>query len=405
MKFSYTAFSKKGKKNLSKGTIEAKDRGEAKKSLEAKKLSIVSLSKEKKLVIPEKFLAFFSWVRAIDKVMMAKHLSIMLRAGLTIDESLEILKEQTSSYKLKSVLSGILKRVEAGYGLADSMELYPNIFSAFFINMVRVGEEGGTLVENLERLAERFSKDFELRRRVRSAMLYPVVILTATVALGMAISLFVLPRLSGLFRSLDYELPLLTRMLIRVSTFLRDYGVYSAIGFVVLVVFLVWLFRQKFFYAFSHKIYLKFPIVKTIIKYLNLSRFAYILGTLLKSGLPITDAVKVTSNVLENYYYSQALAKSVPEIEGGLPFSDSLSKHEDVFPPVVFRMVSVGEKTGNLEETLLYLGEFYEAEVDSLTKNLATVLEPVLLIIIGIIVGGVAIAVISPVYNFLGSIG
>jgi len=405
MKFKYAASDKS--KKIKKGVIEGKNKEDVRNIFKKKGWSVISITPQKATLwekISARGLAVGK-VKVIDMVMMSKHLSIMIKAGLPLDESVEILIEQTTSHKLKRILKVVLKKIQGGDNLSDGLSLFPRVFSPFYINMVKVGEAGGTLEENLERLAIQFNKDYELRRRVKSAMLYPILVLTITVFLSMAISIFVLPKLSTLFSSMNYELPLATKILVAVSLFLQNYGVYVFFGIILFVMFIAWLSRQKILRAFFHRVYLEIPIIKRIVIDLNLARFSLILGSLLKSGLPIVEAINITSKVLTNYYYQKALDRSVEDVKAGFQLSVGLEKNSDIFPPVVYRMINVGERTGNLEEVLEYLAEFFETEVDTMTKNLATVVEPLLLVFIGIIVGGVAIAIVSPIYNFLGSIG
>lgn len=403
MKFKYVVSQKNRK--AKEGEIEAAGREEALNKLESRGWEVINLKPRYGWRHFFNIASFsFSRARIIDVVMMTKHLAVMLKAGLALDEAMEILIEQSDSAALKKILGRALKKIKGGEELSAGLALFPKVFSPFYINLVKVGEKGGTLEESLGRLAVQLNKDYELRRRVKGAMLYPIIVLVVAVVLGMGISLFILPRLSVLFSSLNFELPLATKVMVAIALFLQDYGLYAFFGLIILVILAAAAAKRKIFHPVFHRFYLEIPIIKRIVIGLNLARFSMILGTLLESGIPVAEAVGVTSQVLDNYYYRQGLAVALEDIKSGFKLSDSLSKNSDIFTPVVYRMINVGERSGKLEEVLGYLSEFYEAEVDTMTKNLATLIEPLLLILIGLIVGGLAVAVISPVYNFLGSI-
>lgn len=403
MLFRYIISTKKGQ--IQKGEIEAADIASATTALRKKGFLIISLEEKKKLIFrPEKILNFFGIVSNLEKVNFTKHLSLMLKAGLTLNESLKILKDQTTSLQFKKIFSHLIKVVEGGETLSAGLAHYPRIFSDFYINVVRAGEKSGALEENLEHLALQLMKDFELRRRVTSAMAYPLVVLSATLILGVSLSLFVFPKLARLFKTFKVELPLLTRMLLVVTDFLEHWAIYAGLAAIVLIFILRWILRLKVIRPYWHKFILYLPLFGKIARNLNLARFARGLGSLLKSGLPIIQSLEIAANTLNNYSYKFVLKKAKIEVEKGEKISKALSLYSLLFPPMVFQMIAVGEKTGRLEETLFYLAEFYEDEVDIATKNLSTILEPVLLIVIGVVVGGVALAIITPLYQLTASL-
>jgi type IV pilus assembly protein PilC len=395
MKFLYTATTKDGKK--SRGEIEATNRPAAVKRLKEKKLTVTSLAEVERV-----HELYFGVVSPLQKVVLTKHLGIMLRAGIPLDEALQVLESQSKG-KLHQVLSKVRGDVESGMRLGDALAEYPRIFNGYYVNMIRAGEESGSLVENLEQLSLRYGKDYELKQKAQSALLYPALVLALTGGLGAIISLFVLPRLTGLFRAFEFELPWYTRALIAVSNFMADYGLIATIGGVIAVVALVWLARQPVVSPLTHTLYLHLPVVKKISRPLNLARFAMVLASLLKSGIPITVAVGITANVLGNMRYRQVLLEAVSRVETGEPLSSVLAESA-LFPAFATRMIMIGEQTGKLEDVLAYLAEFYETELDITLKNLSTIIEPVLLISIGIIVASVALSILTPIYNFIGSI-
>lgn len=381
-----------------RGTLEATSRATAIRELKDRSLVVMSLVAEERGSTFE-----IGFISVLEKVTLTKHLGIMLRAGVTLDESLRILEFQARG-KLKQVLRRVRADVEAGKRLADALEAHPRVFNPYFVNMIRAGEESGNLVENLDALALRFGKDYELRQKALSAMFYPALVLTLTFSLGLIISLFVLPRLTSLFRAFDFELPWTTRLLIAASNFMVSYGLFVTVGLIGGIILVMWAARQRFMAPFMHWLYLHLPIVRNVSRTVNLARFSMVLGSLLKSGIPISLAIPITGNVLGNMAYRRVLTDISPRVDAGEPLSVTL-EDSSLFPPFVTRMILVGEETGKLEEVLFYLAEFYESELDITLKNLSTVIEPLLLVTIGLIVAGVTLSIITPIYNFISVIG
>jgi len=396
MKFLYTATAKNGKKL--RGEMEADSRQAAVRSLKEQKLVVTSLT-----TVEQGRVIYIGGISALQKVVLTKHLAIMLRAGISLDESLRILEVQAKG-RLKNVLRLVQRDVEGGMRLSDALAAHPRVFNAYYINMIRAGEESGNLVDNLEQLSVRFGKDFELRQKAQSAMLYPALVLALTVGLGAIISLFVLPRLTGLFRAFDFELPWYTRALIAVSQFMAEHGVTTVVVLSIAAVVGLWVWRRPALAPFVHRLYVKLPIVRDVSRTVNLARFSMVMGSLLKSGIPITMAVGITANVLSNFYYRRVLEQAVARVETGEPLS-SILEEEDIFPPFLTRMLMIGEQTGKMDEVLFYLSEFYETELDTTLKNISTIIEPAMLITIGIIVASVALSIITPIYHFIGEIG
>ncbi len=343
-------------------------------------------------------------VNLTQKAFFAKNLSVMLKSGLTISDALDISIDSATG-KLKNALRGIARSVDAGRPLSEALKPYPRIFPPFFISAVYAGEESGTLEENLEQVAIQLSKEKELASKIKSAMIYPAIILIASFVLGMFVSFSILPKITPLFEGMSTELPASTRFLIFISNFMQEHGIKVFWGIIIFAIFMTWLVRQKFSKPYFHFLYIHFPIVKGISRGANLARFSRILGTLLKSGLNIDEALKISQNSVGNYYYRTSLNKVMERINKGASMSESLIKYEKLYPRILSRMIKVGEESGKLDETLLYLADFYEEEVDNATKALAIAIEPILLIGIGAAVGFLALSIITPIYNITGSIG
>ncbi len=342
-------------------------------------------------------------VNAEQKAILARHLSVMLKSGLTIVEAIETTAEQSSG-KLKQVLKGLLKASQAGQSLSDAMARYPKAFSEMFINIVRAGEKSGTLEENLTNLAEQLEKDRELRAKIKGAMLYPTVVLIAAFGLGLSMAFLVLPKITPLFEGLKMDLPFTTRWLISFSHLIRENTLALFGGIIAAIAFLLWLIKRKFSQPVTHWLLLKLPLVGKIVYQTNLAGFCRSLGTLLKSGLNIDEAIEITSKTATNYYYGQALTYVSSTVKKGTKLSSKLELYPKLFPKLTTRMIRVGEKSGKLEESLLFLAHFYEVEVDNTTKSLSTAIEPILLIVIGLVVAFLALSIITPIYKITGNV-
>lgn len=354
---------------------------------------------------PTAQIVLFSRVKFLDKLLFTKHLATMIKAGIPIAEALATLVDQTKSALFKKVLSSVLTDVENGQSLAKSFQRYPKIFDHFYISLIAVGEESGTLEENLEFLSKQLTKDYALRKKIQGAMLYPGLVFAATTIMGGFISLFILPKLVDFFEAFEIELPLTTRILLFVANTMKDYGVLIFGGFIG-GLFLLYLFLHlPKVRPWWHKTMLKFPLFGELLAYGQLARFSRNLGVLLKSGVPVQKALEVTANTLANLKFRADLLSITEDLTKGKEIGESLEHDRySEYPPLVSKMISVGEKTGKLDETLLYLSDYYEDEVDNISKNLTTILEPVLLLSIGLVVGFVALAIISPIYELTGSI-
>lgn len=346
----------------------------------------------------------FGGVTLLQKSLLAKHLAVMLSSGLTLTEALETAGETTRG-KLSRVLEQVRRSVTGGASLSVALGEHPRVFSPLFVNAVYAGETSGNLSANLASLAAELEKERVLVGKIKSALMYPVIVLLAAFGLGLMLAFVLLPKLTPLFAGLKIDLPWTTRMLMAFGAFIENYGWQFLIGLAVAIVILVWLGRRKFTEPFRHWLWLKLPGVGSVVRGANLARFAGSLGLLLKSGVHLDEALEVTERTLGNYYYRRALANAARAAVQGSKLSDSLAESSKLFPLLVTRLVQVGEVSGRFEETLLFLADFYEGEVDRATKNLATALEPLLLLFIGLVVAGLALSIITPIYQLTGNIG
>jgi|SRR3989344_585353 len=334
-----------------------------------------------------------------EKILFTKHLAMMTKSSMSTVESLQLIKRQVKSRSFRIILGKVTKEVENGQSLSTAFSQFRHVFGELFVSIIALGEASGTLSENLEYLSSELKKSRQLHSKIRSAFVYPVIIMVFTVGVVVALVFFVLPRLTSIFSSLKVSLPITTRILIGFASIVQSYYLLIAGGIVLLIITWTLLIKLPHFKYAVHRIILVLPIMGNISKNYNMAELTRTLGLLLKSGMKIVEAVSTTSGVLANVVYQNALIEAVEEIKRGEPLYKHLEKRPHIFPPTVSHMIEVGEKTGNLDANLLYLAEFYENEVDETVKNLSSILEPVLLIFMGAIVGFVAISIITPIYQ------
>lgn len=343
-------------------------------------------------------------VPLVQKAVFAKHLAVMLKSGLLINEALAI-AEESARGKMKRVIEDVKKSVESGNTLSSSLGKHPKIFSGLFVDVARAGEESGTLAQNLGNIANQLEKEANLKSKIKSAMAYPVVVLVAAFIMALAMAYYVLPQITPLFTGLNIELPVTTRIVIWFSNVVQQYGDKLFLGIILFILAAAWTVRQKFSYPVTHGLFLRVPLLKKISMNSNLARFSLTLGTLLKSGLVIDEALDITTRTVSNFYYRRAIGRAAKKIQKGGGLAPNLILEQSLFPRLVSSMVHVGEQSGTLDETLLYLADFYEREVDSSTKAFTIALEPMLLIVVGVVVATLALSIITPIYEITGNIG
>lgn len=352
-----------------------------------------------------KNIQLFSRVSFLEKLLFTRHLAIMLHAGISLTEALSTLIEQARSKNFKKILTQIRSDVENGQSLEKSLGKHTKVFNPFYLSLVKVGEESGTIEENLGFLAKHLAKQLALKKKVQAALLYPGLVLTATTILGAGIAFFILPQLVKFFEGFEIELPLATKILLFFANTMKNHGILMFFSSAVLLFLSSLFLRLPKVKPIWHKIKLKLPILGPFLQNVELANFSRNLGIMLRSGIPISDGLSICAETLGNLAFQNDLKTVKGSVEKGESIAKVLdSKRFFEFPPLTAKMIGVGEKSGKLEETLLYLGDFYEEEVDNASKNLSTILEPLLLLFIGAVVGFVALSIITPIYQLTGSI-
>jgi len=348
----------------------------------------------------------FSSVSFVEKLLFTKHLSIMLKSGISLLDAVDTLEGQTRSHEFKKILQHIREDIKNGQQLTKALGKFPHVFDQFYVSLVDIGETSGTLEQNLEFLSEQLTKDFQLRKKIQGALMYPGLVLSATIIMGGFVSFFILPKLVEFFASFQVTLPLSTQILLGFASLMKHYGMIILIEIMLVFFTCVALIKIPSVKFFWHTSMLKIPVFGELLLYQELARFSRNFGILLKSGIPSMKGLEITATTLSNVLFQRDIRVIADKLSKGNGIGATMNKQKfPEFPGIVVKMITVGEKAGKVEDVLLYLGDYYEDEIDSISKNLTTLLEPFLLITIGLVVGFVAIAIISPIYELTGSIG
>ncbi len=404
MLFHYRAKTKNGE--VIENLEEAKDRFALARDLRIRGNIPLSIEekKEKGDVFMQMFDGIFGRVKIAELIILTKNLSGMLKAGLSLYRALLVLEKQTKNKSLNKILVAISNDINSGDTLSLAFSKFPNTFSKLFVSMTRAGEESGNLAGALTEVGMNLEKAHSLTKKVKGALMYPSVIFSAMIVLGILMFAFVVPTLASTFKELGVVLPPSTRALIFFGNFFSE-NLLLTFAILALFVFgLVTLLRAKFMDKYVDFTILHLPIVNNLVKEINTARTARTMSSLLLSGVSIVRAVEITEDVVQNVYYKNVLKETKKVLEKGAPFSSVFVDNPNLYPVMMSEMIQVGEETGKLSDMLLQVAMFYEEEVENKTKNLSTIIEPFLMIVIGAGVGFFAISMISPLYSILDNI-
>lgn len=341
-------------------------------------------------------------IKTKELLTILRHLSMTIHAGVPLLKALTILEEDAKRAR-KKLLTHLRNSVEAGHKLADAMESGPVRFPDLVVTMIRTGEVGGTLEESIKRVMHRIERSKELKSKVVGAMMYPVMILSMVTALGLAMGLFVLPQITPLFKSMGADLPTPTKIMMAGSEFLQSYFIHLGIGTTVGLIAIVLLSKIEVIKYMEHSFFLRIPLINTVIKFVAIVNVLGTFGSLMQSGVPLKDALSNSSRATGVRPFQRAFLKMIPLVEQGKTVSDGMRQNQHLFPTFVISLVSVGEETGSLSDTCEFLAEYCQVEAEHSIKTMLTVLEPVLLIGVGGLVGGAVLAVIAPIYSLTDS--
>jgi len=405
VEYFYTAKSRQGLEES--GITDAVSKEDLAYKLREQDLVLISAkAKQKKEVSAiDKFLSRLRPVSQLQKVLLFKHLGVMLKAGVSLAEGFEILSMGGKRDRLKKICTEIRKDLEKGNSLASALAKHPDTFPETTISVVRVGEISGQLQESFYNLSVQMKKDYDLMRKVKGALMYPAVILVAMIGIGILMMVMVIPQLAEIFSEMEVELPLATRIVLGTSMFIVQNGTLTVGVVLVTVVVLLRFLKTESGTRISHKILIKIPLVSPIVKKINLARFTRTLSSLSKSGVPIIQSLEITRDTLGNIYYKEAIQKMQEKVKKGVAINEAIPKEATyLFPHLVTQMMAIGEKTGSLEDVLVDIATFYEEEVAQTMENLSSIIEPLLMVVVGIAVGFFAISMIQPMYSMMGSV-
>ena len=350
------------------------------------------------------FSELFKRVKMKEKIIFANNLSAMIGAGLPLSRALSVMIRQTSNQYFKKILGEVAGLITSGESLSRALAKYPKIFPEVFTAMVAASEETGRLPEALKLVSEQFDKSYTLRRKIIGAMIYPAVIIIAIIAIGVLMMIFLIPTLSATFRDLNVPLPLSTRIVIGLSDFLVHDIFLVLAGAGALILIFVWLPKTKLGKKTLDGVLLRLPFINSLTRQVNSAVIMRMISSLVSAGVSLTKTMEVTEKVVQNYYYKQVMIEALDKVQKGIALSVIFSAHQNLFPIFVSEMSAVGEETGKLPEMLLKGAVFFEDEVDQVTKNLSTIIEPALMVVIGLAVGFFAISMIGPMYSLSNAI-
>ena len=404
MNFIYTASTKEGR--TVHGTFDAPNKEMVVTSLKHQGLRPLVIKSAGRSAGGLRF-RFGKRVGLKDIVVFTRQLSTMVSAGVPLNRSLSTLQNETENKYFKEVISSVSKDVQAGKPLGEAFAKFPNVFSEVYVNMVKAGEAGGILDEILKRLASQMEKEASMHKKIRSAMTYPVVILTVTVLAFFGIMIFIIPKINKIVKDLagpNTQLPIYTRILLGVSDFMRHNALFIIIIAAIAAFFIGRYIKTPKGKYQLHALLLRTPIISTVITKVAVARFARTFASLMAAGVGVLDALDVTGGAIGNKVIEAELKEAAKQVKNGKQLSEPLagSKH---FPAIISQMLAVGEETGKIDEILVKVADFYEEEVDTLIDGLTSIIEPLLIIVLGAVVGLIAASVMGPIANLSKNIG
>lgn len=402
-KYSYKAKNLQGKEK--EGILEAQDRKHLASLLKQQGYFLISIGGDEELKsskVPKlNFLHTLIGVSLPEKLFFTRNLMIMIKTGVSLVRAFEILSSQAKSRQLKRALTEISKKIVRGGSLASALSAFPKIFSPLYQETIRVGEETGELENVLKILSEQMEREHQLKSKIKSAMVYPAVVLCIAFLIGIFMMIFAVPQLKATFEEMGATLPFTTQVILSLGDFLGNRWPFALLGFLALLFFIIMVLKRGKGGKIKSGIILKLPFLSRIAKQANSALALRMLGSLMSAGVPIVRALNVAAGALGNYYFRTALREASKSVEKGEKVSRSLKPHEEIFSPMVLQMMEIGEETGETSTILRKLADFFETEVSSSMQRISSVIEPVLILFIGAVVGFFAISMMQPMFSLM----
>lgn len=401
IKFEYQARDKSGQ--LQVGLVEAEDRERAIRKLVSDGLYILAITEAKKKGVQVAIMSLINRVTSKDLMVFTRQFATLLESGVSLSGALRTLSTQTKNPLLQEAISEIQKEIDSGLSLSQSMEKYGNIFSEFYINMIRSAEVTGRVDEVMSFLADYIEQQTTLSSRVRNALIYPVFMILFLILVVIFMAIVVFPQIESVFQELGSELPGPTMFLINFGKFILNWWWAAAAGLIFVFFVFYDYFRSKEGRVLLDEIILRVPIFNKMLKRMYVARFADSVAVLTKGGVAIVQALEITARTVGSAIYGDLLQKAANDVKNGVLLSQSLSKYPKYFPPLVSQMLAVGERTGRMDTLLQKVSSFYSREVEDTVGNLVELIQPILMLIIGAVVGLLFASILTPIYNFVST--
>lgn len=363
-------------------------------------INLTDVSSFKKI---NRFFSRFQHISITEKIFFVQQLGIMTKAGISLAKALEILNKQTKNKRFQKIISHAYESVIKGETLAQGLRPYSVVFGEIFINMLEAGEKSGTLEEILKQIHLQMKKSHEFLSKTRGALAYPAVVLAVMLLIGTGVVIFVVPKFITIFEQVQMELPIMTKILIAVSGYINKHGIFVLILVVAAITALIKFSKTTTGKNTFHLVILKMPIMGPISQKINMAKFARAMSSLLKTDIKIADCFKISSGTINNVYYKKSLIEASEKVVKGEEINKILAQYPNLYSPSVVQMVAIGEESGELDTILTEIAEFYEEEVKQIMDTLPTIIEPVIIILLAVLIGGMAIAIIMPMYSLVNA--
>jgi type IV pilus assembly protein PilC len=408
MKFYFTGRNIEGK--IISGVVTANSSGEATKMLQNKELEVISLEAEKKDIANIdigqylNFGGFFDRVSLKDVVNISKQMAALLDAGVSVIKALQLLSEDMPKPMMKKIFDIIIQDVKSGKAVSQAFAKHKNVFSDFYVNLIKSGEESGKMSQAFAYLSDYMDRNYALVVKVRNAMIYPAFVISVFFIVMILVFTLVIPQLAVILKESSVPLPFITQIVLGISDFLIAYGIYFFIALGSIGVYAyIYLKGTSGWESFFDTVKIKVPVVRNVFKMLYVTRIADNIQTLLTSGVSLTKAIQITGDVVGNVFYKEILDQALVDVKAGISFSASFAKHKDLIPPTLTQMLKIGEETGEIGKLMGNIAKFYQREINTTIDTMVGLIEPAMIVLLGLGVGVLLVSVMLPIYNLAGS--